>query len=71
MTEVEEISDKGYKKEIGEAILPLDVDLKFIIIQEGPTEGKTFIEMEVTIDSRSLDINPYYQLKDLELHQGL
>ena len=37
VTDVLEMSEKGYMIETGEAILPLQIDLKIIIIQKGHT----------------------------------
>ena len=69
--EVEEISDKGHMIETGEATLPLGVDLGVIVIQWSHTKDKKIIEIEVTVDSRGLEVNLGPQLEGLELYQGL
>ena len=53
--------------ETREAILPLQVALEVIIIQEGHTEEETITEMEVTIDTRGLEANLYPQLEDFKV----
>ena len=46
MTKVEEISYKVHMIETIENILPSEVNLKVIIIQESPTENRTTIDMD-------------------------
>ena len=71
MTEAEVILHKGHMIETGKCILDLEVDSEVIIIPDGYTEGRTNIEMEVIADTEGGEVNPLYQLEDLELHQGL
>ena len=41
------------------------------IIKDVHKEGKTIIEIVMTVDSKGLEVNPYHQVEYLELHQGL
>ena len=56
MREVEEILDKGQMTETEEDILHSEADPKVTIIQEGHTEDKTVIEIDVTIDSKCPEV---------------
>ena len=57
--------------ETEQGILYIDVDLEVTVIQEGHAEDKIAIEIEVTVESRGLEVNQEHQLKDLELHHDL
>ena len=41
------------------------------IVQDSYTGDKTATEIEVTVDNRCLEVDPYHQLENLEMHQGL
>ena len=62
MTEREWYLDKVYAIETEECILYLEVDPE---VQEGHIEHKITMEIEVTVDIRDTQANPYHQLEEL------
>ena len=65
ITEEEGILDICNMTETEESILHLEVDPEVTMVQQGHTEDKTTIHLEVTTDRKDLEVNP-----DLEFHQG-
>ena len=71
MKKVEEIFDKDHIIETKEGIILLEGDPEATVVQDGYTEYKTTIEIEVTIDNKVLEVNPDNQLEVPDLHHGL
>ena len=58
MTQVEKILDKVHMIATEEGILHSEVESEVMIIKKCHTEDKMAIEIEVTIDSTGLEVNP-------------
>ena len=52
--------------ETEEAIIHSEADPEVTIFQEDCTEDKITVEIEVTVDSKELEVKPDHQLKDLK-----